>query len=128
MKLVKVKRLIPAGDINLNTGKPYFNMETKLKELFDYFDRAFCEVPISIRDEKDLFSPEVSPDNVIGFVHKFSDTDMDIEIMREDLFGIFKDPRVEIISTINKDLLKNEIYVEQVLKLIMSENPDLCKS
>ena len=127
-RVVKVKRLIPAGANNPNVGKPYYNMEERLKEMFYFFDLSFCEVPIAIRDEKDLFSPHMDPTHIIGFVHKFSDTDMDIEIMNEELFGIFKDPRVEIVSTVDKDRFENEIYVDKVLKLIMSENPDLLQN
>ena len=123
MKIIKkVKRLIPAGGINPNTNKPYTNMEIKIQEMFDYFSTAFCDVPISVRNEEDVTIPEVRPEDIIGFVRTFSDTDMTIEILREDLFNLYKNPVVEIISIADNNLFENETYIKQVLKLVMSES------
>lgn len=126
-RIVKVKRRIPAGGINPNVGKPYHNMEEKLKELFDFFDRAFCEVPISIRDRTEtLFEKySINPILIVGFVHSFSDIDMDIKIMNDELFNTFKNPVVEIDSMVDKDSFDDdEIHVNKVLKLIMSESTE----
>ena len=121
MKLVQVPRLIPKGGINPNINKPYFNLETKIQEMFDYFEQAFCDVPIGIRAEEEINEPQMRPEHVIGFVKNISDTDVVIEVYNEELLNVFKNPRVEICTIVDLDRYENEIYVEKVTKLFLSE-------
>ena len=121
MKIVEVERLIHKGQPNPNTGKPYFNMETKLQEFFDYNASQFCEVPISIRNEEDTYIPEMRAEDVVGFAIEFSDTNMTIKIYNEELFDKFEDPRVEICTIINPDMSHDETYIEKVYKIVLAE-------
>ena len=122
MKIVEVERLIHRGQPNPNTGKPYFNMETKLQEFFDYHASQFCEVPVSIRNEEDIYIPEIKADDVVGFAIGFTEAHMTIKIYNEELFDKFKDPRVEICTIINHDMsYDNETYIEKVYKIVISE-------
>ena len=127
IRLVQVPRLVPKGGLNPNINKPYFNMEIKIQEMFEFFEQAFCDVPIAIRVEEEINEPQMKPEHVVGFVKKISDTDVVIEVYNNELFDKFKDPRVEICSIINPDMTTNEIYVEKVTKLLLSEykNPEV---
>lgn len=121
IKLVQIPRLIPKGGLNPNIKKPYFNLETKIQEMFEFFEQAFCDVPIAIRVEEDIHEPFMRPEHVVGYVKKVSDTDAVVEIYNEELFNKFKDPRVEICTIVDLDRCENEIYVEKVTKLLLSE-------
>lgn len=116
---VTIQRLVPKGEPNPNIGKPYSNMEAKLKE---YFNSLKNRIPVVIRDEEDFDGKDltkfmsINPTKVIGYATSFSDSHMilDIQSDKEDLFNSIPNPRVEIVTIVNTE---NKTVVERIVKL-----------
>lgn len=112
-----IKRLIPEGMPNPNLGKPYKNMNEKLNDYFELFKNR---VPVVIRDEEDFDGGDmiklmsINPTKVIGYAIKFSDTHiiLDIQADKEEFFKSVPNPRIEILTVIDKDNV-----IDRVIKL-----------
>ena len=107
---MKIKRLIPANE------SKFYNTEEKLKEFFDSYKDIGFRIPLSINHAPsdryiDFYITDMN--DVIGYVESFSDTDMEVTILRDDIIkNIDIDKlRVNIIGKVTKVKLNKIIKI-----------------
>lgn len=125
-KIVRIKRVINAGENNPNCDKPYLNMDEKLEKLFK--DRNNNVMVQGFVSDEELSNPLIMSwipaDNLFGYALSYNENSFEIELTEfgESIVETYGLDKLSIqIITLVRNTDDDSLCIIKIIKLALSK-------